>query len=485
MELYQKSAAELSALLHSKQVSAEEIAHSTFARIQQVDSHVQAFLTQTKAEALEKAKQVDEKIAKGEPLGLLAGIPVGIKDNICTKGVATTCASRMLEHFIPPYNATVLEKLAQADAVMAGKLNLDEFAMGATGETSYFHKTCNPWDLQRVPGGSSGGSAAAVAAYEVPISLGTDTGGSIRTPGAFCGVVGLKPTYGTVSRFGVVPVASSLDQVGPMARTVEDTALAFAAICGKDAERDATSREYSVQLPLNTSLAGVKIGLPAEYFGGAIAKEVREAVQRAALVLEKQGAVLEEISLPSAPYALAAYYAISSAEASSNLARFDGIKFGFSDGRGATTQEMMTATRTEGFGHGVKRRILLGTFVLSSGNYEQYYKKAKRLQRKIIQEFGQAFQTVDFILTPTVPYTALKIGQKAEELQEIYETDFCTVSANLAGLPAITLPCGLDSLGLPIGMQLIGRRFSDTGLLGVAKGFEDAVGGFTGAVMQA
>ena len=484
MELYLKSATELSSLLRNKEISAVEIANSAFSRISQVDSDVQAFLLQTKKEAMQKAQQVDEKIAKNQPVGLLAGIPVGVKDNICTKGIRTTCASRMLADFHPPYSATVVEKLNNADALMVGKLNLDEFAMGATSETSYFQKTHNPLDLQRVPGGSSGGSAAAVAAFEVPLSLGTDTGGSVRTPAAFCGVVGLKPTYGTISRFGVVAVASSLEQVGPIARTVDDMAMVFSAICGEDALRDATSKEYSVRFPLEVSLKDLVIGLPKEYFGKGITKEVRDIVRKAALVLEKQGAKIEEMSIPSAQYALPAYYSISAAEAASNLARFDGIKYGFSAGRGDTLEEMITAARTEGFGDEVKRRILLGTFVLSRGNYDAYYKRAKLLQRQLERECALLFQRYDFILTPTAPHTALEMGEKVADLEGVDSTDLCAVLANLAGLPAISLPCGFDSLGLPVGMQLIGSKFSDGLLLGAAKGYETAVGGFAGKAVE-
>lgn len=475
MELYKKSAAELSALLRSKEVTACEILDDTLARIDAVEPKVDAFLSVTADTARAKAKEVDEKIARRETLGVLAGIPVGIKDNICTKGLKTTCASRMLENFVPPYNATVVEKLAAADAVIPGKLNMDEFAMGGSCENSYFKPTKNPWDTTRVPGGSSGGSAASVAACEVPLSLGSDTGGSIRCPAGLCGIVGLKPTYGAVSRFGLVAFASSLDQIGPFARTVDDVALLFSAICGRDAAHD--SKEYAF-LGMTTGVKGLRIGVPKEYFGKGVSAENKAAVLKAVDDLKALGAEIVEISLPSTDYALSAYYIISSAEASSNLARYDGVKYGYSGNREGNLNDLYLSTRSEGFGAEVKRRIMLGTYVLSSGYYDAYYKRAKMLQRMIAQEFEDAFRKCDVIATPTTPTTAFRLGEKTSDPLEMYASDICTVTVNIAGLPGISVPCGFGAGSLPIGLQLIGPKFSEAKLLGVAKTYETARGGF-------
>lgn len=477
MELYQKTAVELSALLRGGQVSACEILDDTLARIEAVEPRIDAFLSVAAESAREQAKRVDEKRAKGEPLGALAGIPVGVKDNICTKGLRTTCASKMLENFVPPYNATAVEKLRAADAVIPGKLNMDEFAMGGSCENSAFKPTRNPWDTGRVPGGSSGGSAASVAACEVPLSLGSDTGGSVRCPAGLCGVVGLKPTYGAVSRYGLVAFASSLDQIGPFARTVDDAALLFSVICGKDAAHDATSRDYAFP-GLAPDVRGLRIGVPKEYFGAGVSEENREAVLRAVEQLKLLGAQAVEISLPSTDHALAAYYIISSAEASSNLARYDGVKYGYAGSRRDTLSDLYLSTRSEGFGAEVKRRIMLGCYVLSSGYYDAYYKRAKMLQRLIMQEFEQAFQKCDLIVTPTTPTTAFRLGEKTSDPLEMYAADLCTVTVNIAGLPGVSVPCGFGAGGLPIGMQLIGPKFSEAVLLGAAKSYETAVGGF-------
>ena len=477
MELYKQSAAELSALLRSKEVTACEILDDTLARIDAVEPKVDAFLSVTADTARAKAKEVDEKIARGETLGVLAGIPVGIKDNICTKGLKTTCASRMLENFVPPYNATVVEKLAAADAVIPGKLNMDEFAMGGSCENSYFKPTKNPWDTTRVPGGSSGGSAASVAACEVPLSLGSDTGGSIRCPAGLCGIVGLKPTYGAVSRFGLVAFASSLDQIGPFGRTVDDVALLFSAICGRDAAHDATSKEYAFP-GITTGVKGLRVGVPKEYFGKGVSAENKAAVLKAVDDLKALGAEIVEISLPSTDYALSAYYIISSAEASSNLARYDGVKYGYSGNREGNLNDLYLSTRSEGFGAEVKRRIMLGTYVLSSGYYDAYYKRAKMLQRMIAQEFEDAFRKCDVIATPTTPTTAFRLGEKTSDPLEMYASDICTVTVNIAGLPGISVPCGFGAGSLPIGLQLIGPKFSEAKLLGVAKTYETARGGF-------
>lgn len=475
-KLVEHSAVELAALLRRKEVSAAEITEATLARIGEVDDKVEAFLTVTADEARAAARAVDAKLAAGEEPGALAGIPVALKDNLCTKNVRTTCASKMLEHFVPPYSATVVEKLQAQGAVLAGKANLDEFAMGGSCENSAFKTTKNPWDLTRVPGGSSGGSAAAVASCEVPLALGSDTGGSVRCPASFCGIVGLKPTYGAVSRYGLVAFASSLDQIGPMGRTVDDVALLYGAICGRD-PRDATSKETSLGA-VTGSVSGMRIGLPKEYFGLGIQPEVKAAVYAAADRLRAEGAEIVEISLPSTDYALAAYYIISSAEASSNLARYDGVKYGFSGRRDGSLNDLYLSTRTQGFGAEVKRRIMLGTYVLSSGYYDAYYKRAKLLQGVIGQEFADAFAQCDAILTPVNPTPAFKLGERMDDPLQMYATDICTVTVNIAGLPAISFPCGKSGTGLPIGAQVIGPKFSEARLLSVAKCFETAVGGF-------
>ena len=477
MELYRKSASELAALLNRKEISALELADATLERIEAVEPAIDAFLTVNAEKMREKARAVDEKRAKGEALGALAGIPVAVKDNICTKGVATTCASKMLENFVPPYNATVVDKLEAADALIAGKVNLDEFAMGGSCENSAFKATKNPWDTSRVPGGSSGGSAASVAACEVPLSLGSDTGGSIRCPAGLCGIVGLKPTYGSVSRFGLVAFASSLDQIGPFARTVDDAALLFDVIRGRDSAHDATSKECPFTMPEN-SVKGMRIGVAKEYFGEGVSDEVKTSVLRAAEEFRALGAEVKEVSLPSTGYALSAYYIISSAEASSNLARYDGVKYGYSGRRDGSLTDLYLSTRSEGFGREVKRRIMLGTYVLSSGYYDAYYKRAKMLQKQIAAEFAAAFETCDLILTPTTPTTAFRLGEKISDPLAMYASDICTVTANIAGLPGVSVPCGTDAEGLPIGMQLLGPHFSESKLLTAAKCFETAKGGF-------
>lgn len=480
MEMYQYTATELSGMLRKKECSATEITQSVLDRIQAVEPQVEAYVTVTAEQALAKAKEVDEKFAKGESLSELAGIPIAIKDNICTKGVTTTCASKMLENFVPPYNATVIEKLNTCDYVPLGKVNMDEFAMGSSTETSFFKKTKNPNNTAHVPGGSSGGSAACVSAGEAVLSLGSDTGGSIRLPSAYCGVVGLKPTYSSVSRYGLVAFASSLDQIGPIGRSVSDVAMLYSAICGRD-KYDATSavRNYpDFKANLTNSVQGKTIGLPKEYFSKGVSEKVKSRVMAVAKELEKQGATLKEISLPSTDYALNAYYIISSAEASSNLARFDGVKYGYRTENYDGLIDMYEKTRSEGFGDEVKRRILLGTFVLSSGYYDAYYKRAKLLQRQIAAEFDREFETCDVILTPTAPDTAFKIGENIGDPVKMYATDICTITVNIAGLPALSIPCGYDEQNLPIGAQLIGRKFSEQTLLDTALVYETLVGGF-------
>lgn len=480
MALYEKSAAELSEMLGKKEISAKELTESVFERIEAVEEKVCAYVTLDKENALAQAAEVDKKRAAGEELSQLAGIPIGIKDNISTKGLKTTCASRMLENYEPPFDASVMTKLRAADAVVTGKLNMDEFAMGSSTETSYFKKTRNPFDLERIPGGSSGGSAAAVAACEAVVSLGSDTGGSIRQPASYCGVVGLKPTYGAVSRYGLIAFASSLDQIGPVGRTVEDVAMVQSVICGHD-KMDATSayRDYPDYFKsLSSDVKGLKIGIPAEYFGEGIDGDVKTAVMNAVKELEKQGAEVKSISLPSTDYALSSYYIISSAEASSNLARFDGVRYGFRAQEYDGLVDMYEKTRSQGFGAEVKRRIMLGTFVLSSGFYDAYYKKAKLLQNRIGAEFDGAFKEVDVIAAPTVPTPAFKIGENMDDPLKMYATDICTVTVNIAGLPAISVPCVHDADRLPVGLQLIGNKFEEQKLLNTAYAYEKIVGGF-------
>lgn len=478
MELYEYKAFELAEMLRAKKCSATEITGSVFSRIDAVEDKVKAYLTLTKEQALEQAAAVDEKFASGETLTPLAGIPVGLKDNLCTKDVKTTCASKILYNFVPPYNATVIEKLNAAGAVATGKLNLDEFAMGSSCENSCFQKTHNPNDLTRVPGGSSGGSAAAVAAGEAVVALGSDTGGSIRQPASFCGVVGLKPTYGAVSRYGLVAFASSLDQIGPFGRCVKDAAMLFDVIKGHD-KFDATSvaREYeTISDKLTGKVKGLKIGIPAEFFGEGVEDEVKAIVMQAARDLESKGAQLVNISLPSTDYALSAYYIIACAEASSNLARFDGVKYGYRAEKFENLIDMYERSRSEGFGAEVKRRIMLGTFVLSSGYYDAYYKKAKLTQNRIRSEYDEAFKTCDFILTPTSPNTAFKLGDRVDDPLKMYAADICTVPVNIAGLPGLSLPCGRDHQGLPVGMQLIGKKFDEATILNAGFGYEQIYG---------
>lgn len=478
MELYQYTAAELSKMLRNKKCSAAEITSSVFSRIGEVEDKVAAYITLTKESALTQAGLVDGRIAAGEDLPALAGIPVGIKDNIVTKGVKTTCASKILSNFVPPFSAAVINKLKDNDVVFTGKMNMDEFAMGSSCETSYAKKTHNPRDLERVPGGSSGGSAAAVAAGECVAALGSDTGGSIRQPSSLCGVVGLKPTYGSVSRYGLVAFASSLDQIGPLGRCVEDAALLYDAIKGHD-PHDATSCDKKLDTvadKLADGVKGKKIGIPDEYFGKGVQPDVAKIVMDAARELEKQGARLEKISLPSTDYALPAYYIIACAEASSNLARFDGVKYGYRAGKFENLIDMYERSRSEGFGREVKRRIMLGTFVLSSGYYDAYYKRAKLTQNRISGEFEQAFEKCDFLLTPTSPVTAFKIGDRTSDPLKMYAADICTVPVNIAGLPAVSLPCGKDEQGLPVGCQIIGKKFDERTILSAAYSLENAVG---------
>ena len=478
MELYQQSAAQLSRLLAAGKCSAAEITKSVFDRVDAVEDKVGAYLTQTREQAMRQAAEVDKALAAGEKAGPLAGIPVALKDNLCTSGVKTTCASKMLYNFVPPYDATAVRRLRDAGAVFTGKMNMDEFAMGSSCETSYFHRTHNPYDTGRVPGGSSGGSAAAVAAGECVLALGSDTGGSIRQPAALCGVVGLKPTYGAVSRYGLVAFASSLDQIGPFARTVEDAALLYDAIKGHD-DFDATSVDGGipdVSGRLGDGVRGMTVGIPAEYYGAGVDDRVKETVMAAARRFEQMGAKLQNIRLPSTDYALSAYYVIACAEASSNLARFDGVKYGYRAPEYDNYIDLYERSRSEGFGDEVKRRILLGTFVLSSGYYDAYYKKAKLTQLRIAAEFTRALESCDFILTPTSPVTAFRLGDRMSDPLSMYAADICTVPVNIAGLPGLSMPCGQVD-GLPVGMQLIGRKFGEPTILAAGSAYEKQFGG--------
>ena len=468
---------ELKEKLDKKEITITEITKAYVDRINEKEPEVQAFVTTLTDEALEQAKDVQEKIDNGEISGDFAGIPIGIKDNMCTKGVKTTCSSKMLENFVSPYNATVVEKLNAENMIDLGKLNMDEFAMGASTEYSAFKKTCNPWNLNKVPGGSSGGSAAAVAAGLVPWALGSDTGGSIRQPASFCGVVGLKPTYGLVSRFGLVAFASSLDQIGPITKDVKDSAMLLNLIAGHD-EKDTTSinvekKDYTKAL--KNDVKGLKIGIPKEYFGEGINPEVKKALETAIEEYKSIGAIVEECSVPIAEYALATYYIIACAEASSNLGRFDGIRYGYRTPNFENLKDIFVNSRTEGFGEEVKRRIILGTYVLSSGYYDAYYKKAQQVRTLVKKEFDKAFEKYDVLITPTSPTVAFDIGQRSNNPLEMYLADICTVSLNIAGLPGISIPCGVDSTGMPIGMQIIGKHFDEETILNAAYTYEQKI----------
>lgn len=479
MKLYEKNAAELSQMLQNKACSAVELTQDILSRTDAVEGKVGAYVTRCE-DCLEQAKAVDDARAAGKTLHPLAGIPIGIKDNISTKGIRTTCSSRMLENYVPPFDASVMKPIRDAGLVITGKMNMDEFAMGSSTETSYFHQTHNPHELDCVPGGSSGGSAAAVAAGEAILTLGSDTGGSIRQPASLCGVVGLKPTYGSVSRYGLVAFASSLDQIGPLGKSVKDVAMLQSLIQGHD-KMDATSAylEYTdLAENLSGHVQGLHIGVPKEYFGGGMDNAVKESVWTALRLLEQNGAKIKEISLPSTEYAINTYYIIASAEASSNLARFDGVKYGYRAASYDGLTDMYEKTRSEGFGDEVKRRIMLGTFVLSSGFYDAYYKKAKLVQRRIGQEFAEAFQKCDVIITPTTPSPAFRIGENIDDPLKMYYNDACTVTVNIAGLPAISVPCGRSREGLPLGMQVIGSKFAEQTILNTAYAYEQLVGGF-------
>ncbi len=474
MNITDLSLKELSAKLHNKEISSVEVTKAYFEKINEVDGEIGAYIRLTEDVALKQAHEADKILAQGKGTAL-TGIPYGIKDNICTKGSITSCASKMLENFNSPYDAFVAKKLNAQNAVMLGKTNMDEFAMGSTTENSAFGITKNPHDTQRVPGGSSGGSAAAVAAKEAVFALGSDTGGSIRQPAAFCGVVGLKPTYGTVSRNGLVAFASSLDQIGPVTRNVEDAAIVLNAVVGHDSY-DTTSlkRDYTdFTIGLKNGVKGMKAALPKEYFGEGINPEVKQAVLNAAKMFEKMGVEIQEVSIPTMEYALPAYYVISSSEASSNLARFDGVRYGYRTENYNDIDELYKNTRSEGFGKEVKRRIMLGSFALSSGYYDAYYKKALQVRTLIVNDFNRIFENNDFIISPVAPTVAYKIGEKTANPVEMYLGDIYTVPVNIAGLPALSLPCGKDNEGMPIGLQLIGKSFSENTLLRAGWAFEN------------
>ena len=466
---------ELHQQLVSKARSAVEITTETLQRIETLEPKLHSFLCVTADKAIAAAEKVDAKIAAGETIGLLEGIPIGIKDNLCTRGIPTTCGSRILEGFVPAYESTVTQKLQDAGAVMVGKTNLDEFAMGSSTENSGYQVTANPWDLSRVPGGSSGGSAAAVAAEECVVALGSDTGGSIRQPASLCGVVGMKPTYGLVSRFGLVAYASSLDQIGPFGRTVEDAAILLQAIAGYDAQ-DSTS--LKVEIPdytqaLKPDLKGLNVGVITETFGEGLDDIVAERVKEAIAQLKSLGATVQEISCPRFRYGLPTYYIIAPSEASANLARYDAVKYGIRE-EADTLIEMYTKTRAKGFGTEVKRRIMLGTYALSAGYYDAYYLKAQKVRTLIKQDFDQAFEKVDVLVCPTAPTTAFKAGEKTADPLSMYLSDLMTIPVNLAGLPSMSIPCGFDKQNLPIGLQLIGNVLREDVLFRVGYAYEQS-----------
>ena len=472
MNITELTVHELQEKLKNKELTIKEITKAYIDRINEKEKDVEAFVTLLTDEAEKKAEEIQNKSEEAD--NDLAGIPIGIKDNICTKGIKTTCSSKMLENFVAPYDATVMEKINEKNMINLGKLNMDEFAMGGSTEYSYFKKTKNPWNLKRVPGGSSGGSAAAVAADMVPWALGSDTGGSIRQPASFCGVVGLKPTYGLISRYGLVAFASSLDQIGPITKDVRDAAILLNVIAGHD-EKDSTSvniekKDYTKCLKNNVK--GLKIGVPKEFFAEGINEEVKKTLEESIERYKKLGAQIEEFSLDVAKYSLASYYIIACAEASSNLGRFDGIRYTYRTKEFKNLRELYKKSRSEGFGAEVKRRIILGTYVLSSGYYDAYYKKAQKVRTLVMNQFNKAFEKYDVILTPTSPTVSFEIGSKSNNPLEMYLADICTVSVNIAGLPGISIPVGVDKEGMPIGMQLIGNKFCEETILNAAYTFE-------------
>lgn len=469
-------ALETAELIRKREISVKEAVSAVIAAAEEKDKEYNCYVTLCPEDALKKAEKVQALIDSGDIDSPLAGVPVSVKDNICTKGIKTTCSSKILGNFVPVYNATVVDKMEKAGMITVGKLNMDEFAMGSTTETSYFGPTKNPWDTSKVPGGSSGGAAACIAADEAVVALGSDTGGSIRQPCSFCGVTGLKPTYGTVSRYGLVAYASSLDQIGPVGKNVADCAAVYSVISGKD-EKDSTSMDFApfdYKAVLTGDMKGKKIGIPADYLGEGLAPDVKEAVMNAAKVFENMGAEVEIFPMPISKYAIPTYYIIASAEACSNLSRYDGIKYGYASPDAENLRELYIKSRSEGFGMEVKRRIMLGNFVLSSGYYDAYYKKALKAKKLVQKAFFDAFEKYDMILGPVAPTTALKIGESLSDPLKMYLGDIYTVMVNIAGLPSAAVPCGFDSEGMPIGMQLIGKPFGETEILRAAHCFESA-----------
>ena len=475
-ELLKKSATEQSQALKNKEISAVELTNAAFERIDELDEKLGAFNSLTKEIALNTAKKVDEKIAKGEELPLLAGVPLALKDNMNLKGSKTTASSKILENFVSPFNATVTDKLLGNLVPIVGKANLDEFAMGSSNENSAFKKVHNPWDLKKVPGGSSGGSAASVAACEATLALGSDTGGSIRLPASFCGIVGMKPTYGRVSRYGLIAFASSLDQIGPFARTVEDAANLLEVISGHD-PKDSTSLDLPVEhyaASLNNDIKGIKVGVIKELMTEGLSEDVQKAMERAIEDYKKLGAEIVEISLPNLKHSIGIYYILATAECSSNLARFDGVRYGYRTPDAQNLMEMYTKSRAEGFGPEVKRRIMLGTYALSSGYYDAYYKKAQQMRALVTQDFVEAFKKADILISPTCPNTAFELGAKASDPLAMYLTDIATISANLAGIPGMSVPAGFDKDGMPIGLQILAPQLQESRLFNAAHKFERA-----------
>ena len=476
MEIYEMTAFETAEKIKNKEITAMDAVESVAKAVESKDKTYNCYTSFDKEIALEQAKQVQKRIDSGELVSPLAGVPIAIKDNICTKGQLTTCSSKILYNFKPPYNATVINKLKEADMIPLGKLNMDEFAMGSTTETSYFGATKNPWDINKVPGGSSGGAAASVAADESVVALGSDTGGSIRQPCSFCGVTGLKPTYGAVSRYGLIAYASSLDQIGPIGKNVEDVAAVFNIIKGKDV-KDGTSMEsevFSIDDIKADNIKGMRIGIPADFFGEGINSDVASAVKSAADALKELGAEVEEFSMPIVKYAIPTYYIIACAEACSNLSRFDGIKYGFKAENCDNLRDVYFKSRSEGFGMEIKKRIMLGNFVLSSGYFDAYYKKALQSKGLICKAFNEAFEKYDFLLGPVAPTTALKMGEGLSDPLAMYLGDIYTVMINIAGLPSLALPCGFDSDNMPVGMQLIGKPFNEKTILTAGFAYQHA-----------
>jgi len=473
-EIYRKTISELHTQLTGRQIKAAEIVSAYLKRIGDIDEKLNAFLSIRPEEALEEAGRVDEKIAKGNAIGPLEGIPIAVKNNIITKDIETNCGSKILCGFTPPFDATAVKRLIDAGMIALGKTNMDEFAMGSSNEHSAFGPVGNPWDISRIPGGSSGGSAAAVASGMAPAALGSETAGSVRQPSALCGISGLKPTYGRISRYGLVAFGSSLDQIGPLARTAEDIAYLMKAMSGLDPYDSTSSSEPVADYPsmLREPLKRVKIGIPKEYFSEGLDPEIEKAVRAAVKILSENGCTIEDISLPHTDYGIACYYILAPAEASSNLARYDGIRYGFRAEGDFTLKELYSETREQGFGEEIKRRIMLGTFVLSSGYYDAYYRKAQKVRTLILRDFEEAFKRVDYIVTPTTPTTAFKKGEKTGNPLSMYLSDVYTANVNLAGIPAISVPAGLDSKGLPIGLQIMGRWFDEGGILKLAHFYQ-------------